>query len=150
MSGDWRRQCWFILLLVCTTAAAEAPEVKGAWARATPPGIDAAAVYMQIVATRADTLLKIETPVATRAEMHETSQDLGVMKMRPIATLAVAAGKVVLFEPVGKHVMLSGLHRPLTSGARFPLTLHFQASGTRTVEVAVLAPDAMSPHGASR
>ena len=48
-----------------------------------------------------------------------------------------------MFEPGGKHIMLTGLTGPLLAGAHLPLTLTFASGTTLTVDVvvAVSAPE---------
>jgi len=74
---------------------------------------------------RADRLTGASTPVAKHVELHETINDNGVMKMRPVDALAVRPDKPVLFAPGGCPVMLVGLNQPLKVGETFPLTLTF-------------------------
>jgi periplasmic copper chaperone A len=56
-------------------------------------------VYLTITETSAqDTLTGITTPVATKADLHETINDHGVIKMRPLASLTLE-GKPVTLAP---------------------------------------------------
>lgn len=56
--------------------------------------------------------------------------------------LAVPPGPTEL-APGGRHVMLTGLTRPLRPGDRIPLTLEFERAGTRSVDVEILTWDAV-------
>ena len=47
--------------------------------------------------------------MAATAELNETIDDHGVMKMRPVDGVALEPGKPVTFKPGGYHVMLTGL-----------------------------------------
>jgi copper(I)-binding protein len=128
-----------ILLVVGVATATEpAPKVTSAWSRATPPGLAVGVLYLEIAgAPTADTLVRIETPVAARAELHSSSTEGGVMRMRPVSTLAIPASGRVRLQPGGIHGMLVDLQQPLTEGGRFPLTLVFERSGPVTVDVIV-------------
>jgi copper(I)-binding protein len=113
-----------------------------AWARATvgPAG----AVYLTLTATGApDRLVGAATDVADSADLHETANEGGVMKMRAVPALPLADGTSVTFSPGGYHIMLTGLKRPLKEGDRFALTLRFDKAPPVTVEVAVRAAGAM-------
>ncbi|MEW4466441.1 copper chaperone PCu(A)C [Parasphingorhabdus sp. JC815] len=44
-----------------------------------------------------------------RLEMHETVEEDGVAKMRPVNNVPVPAGGTVKFEPGGKHLMIWGV-----------------------------------------
>ena len=114
--------------------------VDHAWSRAAMAGHEGA-VYLTITDTGTqDTLTGITTPVATKADLHETINDHGVMKMRPVATLTVEPGKPVTLAPGGYHIMLMGLKQALKQGDSFPVTLSFakagQVTATATVEKA--------------
>ena len=128
-----------LVFFMAWPAIAGKPLVSAAWARATPPGATVAAVYLQIDNTsgRADRLLALSSPVATSSEVHRTSVEDGIARMREIFTLHVAAGEVVEFAPGGLHIMLSGLSKPLVAGQSFALKLVFELAGVQPVTVIV-------------
>lgn len=133
-------------LLVAGAAVADAPAVRDAWARATPPGSDVAAVYLTLVGGKtADELRGAETPRAAMTHLHSMDDTGGMARMRPVDGLAVPAGKTVTLAPQGLHLMLMGISKPLVAGERFPLTLRFANGGVRTVEVSVQSPTAPPP-----
>ena len=106
-----------LLLASCGPGGSPAIEVKDAWARATPPGATAGAAYFTLVngGQVGDSLVGVSTP-AGNAGVHSTNLADGVMRMRPVASLEVAAGATVTLKPGGDHVMVTGLKRPLTAG----------------------------------
>ena len=110
------------------------------------------AAYFTVTANvQPDRLVGVSTPVAATAELHETINDNGVMKMRPVAAIALDPGKSVTFTPGGYHVMLVGLKSPLKAGDSFPLTLTFEHAPPITVTVKVEAVGSASmehDHGA--
>lgn len=134
------------------TAAPVAAE--GAWARATVKGQKATGAFMRLTASEAARLVRVESPAAGVAEVHEMKMDSGVMKMRAVPSLDLPAGKAVELKPGGYHVMLMDLKAPLDKGANVPLTLVFQdAKGAESqlqlqVPVAAQAPGAPAGHGA--
>ncbi len=107
-------------------------EVKDAWARATLPGQAVGGVYMQITSAAPARVVGVRTASAKRAELHEMSNEGGVMRMRKLDGLALPAGKPVLLAPGGNHVMLFDLARPLKAGERLMLTLQVEQGGKRT------------------
>ena len=126
--------------------AADGVSVSDAWARATPGGAASGAAYLMLMGgDKADALTGASTPVATTAELHQTISDQGVMKMRPVASVAIPAGGMVTFKPGGYHVMLSGLKNPLVAGQTFPLTLTFQHAAPVTVTVTIRATGSGAP-----
>lgn len=126
-------------LLAAWPASAGDLTVTGAWARSTAPGVGMGAIYLTIDngSTKSDRLLKLGTPVAATAEVHRTEVLDGIVRMREIAVLHVAAGERIEFKPGGHHVMLMGLRKPLVAGQVFDLELVFEVSGPRKVRVVV-------------
>lgn len=133
-----------VLLLVCAVLAAcgqpvQTPvSVHDAWANATPVGASVGAVYMELTVAEADTLLSASTTVADHIEMHSSGEENGMMRMRPLPTVALASGKPFSFAPGGAHFMLMGLRQPLVAGMRFPMTLQLERAGAVTVQVQVV------------
>jgi copper(I)-binding protein len=123
-----------------------AVELRGAWARPTPPAAEVAAAYLEIRSPKADRLLEVRTPAARRAEIHSTSMKDGVMEMRHVDALAIPADTPVVLKPGGLHLMLFGLQQPLAVGQRLPLELRFEKAGVVRTEVVVRA-DGGESHG---
>jgi len=114
--------------------------VENAWARPTTASAQAAAIYLNIIDHGTpDRLVAASTPVAGKAELHETIHDGNVMKMRPVADLAIAQSKPISLAPGGYHIMLTQLNRPLVGGQSFPLSLRFEKAGTVETTVMVKA-----------
>jgi len=109
--------------------------VTQAWARATPPGASVGGAYFTIVNDGdADVLLRVESPVSRKAEVHLMQMKDGMMSMRPMPTVAIPAHGRVVFSPEGLHVMLVDLHQPLRQGEHVPLTLVFRKAGPVQVQ----------------
>jgi copper(I)-binding protein len=143
----------FALGLAVTGAALAqtgGPEVKDAWARATPGKADNGAAYLTIESPTADRLVSASSPVAKKTELHTMSMQGMVMKMRPLAGLDIPAGQAVTLKPGGEHIMLLGLNRPLQEGQSFPLTLNFAKAGPRTATVTVEKAGASGPGPAAQ
>lgn len=114
--------------------------VSDAWSRAAMAG-RTGVVYLTITDSGApDRLTGASTPVAATATLHETTNDNGVMKMRPVASVPVQQGEPLTLGPGGYHIMLEGLKQPLQPGETFPVTLTFANAGqiiaTATVQKA--------------
>jgi len=127
------------LAAIAAVAAAAGLKVESAWARATPPGASVAAVYLRIDNTGgpADRLLKLKSPIAASAEVHRTSVEDGMARMRMVSMLHVGANETVEFKPGGLHIMLFGLKQPLVAGQTFELELVFEVVGPRRITVTV-------------
>jgi periplasmic copper chaperone A len=110
------------------------------WARPTAEGAKAGAAYLSLEnsAGESDRLVSASTPAAEKAEIHETSNEGGIMKMRHVEEgVALPPGVNVAFKPGGYHIMLFGLKRKLDEGQHIPLTLTFAKAGSINVEVYV-------------
>lgn len=128
------------LLLCACNSSSQTVTIEDAWSPAAPPGATVAAAYMKITAHRTDVLLSGTTPAADRVEVHATIEDDGMMRMRPLETVALAAGETVRFAPGSRHFMLTGLHESLAAGSSFPLALRFRNAGELIIDVPVRAP----------
>ena len=61
--------------------------------------------------------------------------------MRPLeAGLAVPAGAKLTLQPRGYHLLMTGLKTPLVRGAKLPVALVFERTGTIQTELTVDAP----------
>jgi periplasmic copper chaperone A len=139
------------LALLATTvwvaACSPAPEDAGsivisdAWTRPTAAGMPMGVAYFTITngTDVDDALIAASTPAAARVEMHETSIEDGMARMRPLTEIHVPAGGRVAVAPGGIHLMLVDLAQPLVAGTRVPLTLEFRTAGKLTVELSVEA-----------
>ena len=111
--------------------------IDHAWSRVALAGHEGV-VYLTITATgAADTLSAVTTPVAATAGLHQSIDDHGVMKMRPVASLPIEPGKPVTLAPGGYHIMLMDLKQPLKEGDSFPATLSFAKAGQVTATATV-------------
>lgn len=127
-------------------AAAKIPQsvvARDAWARATAPGMTVGAVYLTLQGgATADSLVAAATSRAGMTQIHVVTEDAGMARMRETEAVDVPAGKRVRLAPQGTHIMLMGLTQPLVAGEKFTLALTFARSGTRNVDVQVVAPGA--------
>ena len=123
-------------------------QVRHAVTRATPPGAEVAAGYLEVRNTgkEADRIIGASTPAAARVELHTTALEGGVMKMREVKTFEVPAKKRLELKSGGSHLMLVGLRKPFVKGQRIPLTLHFERGGDLHVELVVHAAGAPKAH----
>lgn len=123
-------------------------EVRDAWSRPAAAGATGAG-FMTLVnhGPKAETLVKVESPVARRAEMHRSSVSAsGVMSMQPLQQVIVPAGGSVVFAPGGTHLMLIGLSKPLKPGDQAPAVLSFASGARLSVAFPVRTQGAAEPH----
>ena len=112
-------------------------KVDDAWVRATVPTQTASGAFMTVTADSDSKLLSVATPIAKDVQIHEMSMQNDVMRMGPVNSVDLPAGKAVKLDPNGYHVMLMGLTGQLKEGESVPLTLTVEnAKGEKeTVEV---------------
>ena len=89
-------------------------------------------------------LVSVSSPQAGRIEMHETTQDGSVTRMRQVQRIAPELGQLVL-TPRGKHVMLFDVDASLRPGATAQFVLRFENGQIRTIDARVV--DAAGDHG---
>lgn len=132
-------------------AVAQPVTVNDAWVRAPAPGQKVAAAYMELTSRVNLSLVAVASPVAAAVELHNTTLDGGVMKMRPVGRIDLPAGRAVKLAPGGLHAMLVDLKQPLKAGDKVPLTLTVQRADNSsrsvfTVQAVVRKPAADPPH----
>jgi periplasmic copper chaperone A len=111
--------------------------VSGAFVRATPPGARAAGAYLTLTNTgnEADTLTSVHSEAASEVSIHSMSIEDGVMKMAPVeGGLSVIPGEVLKLEPMGYHLMLTGMEQPFAEGQCVEMTLDFDKAGPLKVQ----------------
>ncbi|MBL8311752.1 MAG: copper chaperone PCu(A)C [Burkholderiales bacterium] len=111
-------------------------EIDHPWARAVPSSAKTSAAYMTFANKgAADKLVSASSDVAKEIQIHTMVTEAGVMKMREIKSLDIAANSKTELKPGGYHIMLIGLPDGLKDGTKFPLKLKFEKAGEVTVTV---------------
>jgi len=127
-------------LLIGATSALAQVTVKDPWVRATVPAQHATAAFMQLTAAEPMRLVAAQSSVAGTVEIHEMAMVDGVMKMRAISGLDLPAGKTVMLDPGGYHVMLLDLKGQIHVGDVVPITLEFEGRDKRHTTIDLKAP----------
>jgi periplasmic copper chaperone A len=106
--------------------------VERPWSRPAAVGTNGAGfMALRNRGNRADTLVSIESAVADRVEIHQSTMADGIMSMRHLTSgLRLGPGQTVVFAPGGYHVMFVKLAKASRVGDSIPAVLIFQ-SGTR-------------------
>jgi copper(I)-binding protein len=119
--------------------AAAPLSIESAFARPAPAGGNGGAFITVVNAgSSADRLIAARSAVAPNIELHETVDDNGVMKMRPVpAGFEVPAKGRLELKPGGKHLMFLGLTSPLVDGKEVEITLVFEKAGEITVKAPI-------------
>lgn len=135
--------------LPALAASADDVTVDGAYVREVPPMVRNSAAFMTL-SNSGDTeaaLVAVHSTAADTIELHTHLNDNGVMRMRQIPEIAVAAGASTKLQPGGLHIMLLGLTESLQQGQTVSLELEF-ADGSRTrIEAPVMPVMSGMHHG---
>lgn len=112
------------------------------WSRQAPVSAPVVGGYVSITNNGAepDRLVGGSSPVAKRVEIHVSSVQDGVAKMRPAEDgIEIAPGETVELKPGGTHIMFIKPSNLPDEGQKFPATLEFEKAGAVEVEFAVQA-----------
>jgi copper(I)-binding protein len=118
-------------------------QVDNAWIRASVKGQSGTGGFMDVTASKDLSLTGFSSPAARDSELHEMAMDgAGVMRMRPVGSLALPAGQTVSLRPgMGSHhLMLMGLKRELKEGDRVALTLQLRSADGRRLTQKIMVP----------
>jgi|GEM_PF-207667 len=114
--------------------------VTGAYSRATLKGAPSAAGYLLVAnhGTAPDTITGATTAAAKTVTMHSMKMNGSVMEMAPVdGGLEIPPGGTVSFDPMGYHLMMTGMSQPFVKGQCVEMTLHFAKAGDLPVELNV-------------
>ena len=109
----------------------------------TPHGSGAIYGSIENSGTAADRLLKVETRIQGRAELHQTETDEnGVKRMSSVdGGFALPAGSKLTLKSGGMHIMLFDVPVQPEAGGVLPVQLYFEVSGERDTEIPVVSLD---------
>ncbi|MDE2445109.1 MAG: copper chaperone PCu(A)C [Alphaproteobacteria bacterium] len=126
-------------LASCAFADGSMMIMKPTAAASLTPGATTGAAYLDIInmGKEADNLLRISTPAADMAMLHESKDENGVMKMEMLDKLEIPAGATVKISPGHLHIMLMGLKAPLKEGDHVALDLVFEKASNVKVDAVV-------------
>ena len=110
--------------------------IEAPWSRATPAGAKVAGGYVRVTNTGSDPdrLVRASAEIAGRGEVHEMSNENGVMRMRELERgIEIKPGQTVELKPGGLHLMFMDLKVGLKEGDTVRGTLVFEKAGTVSV-----------------
>jgi copper(I)-binding protein len=119
--------------------AAEIIIVNKPWIRATAPGQTISGAFMTLVndSATAHALSAVSFSDANTVEIHETSMNDGMMRMRRVSHIDIPANGSAELKPGSYHVMLIGLEREMKAGTAESLTLTFSDNSHKIIVAAV-------------
>lgn len=120
--------------------------ISGATARFIIAGRPGAAFMTIDNKGAADTLLSASSSLSDRVELHTHKMDGGVMKMREVPSIAIAANAKTELKSGGLHIMLFNVAELPEKGSEIPLTLKFEKAGSVDIKAVVGEPGKAPSH----
>jgi hypothetical protein len=114
--------------------------VTGAFTRATPKAAQSAGAYLSISnsGAEADTLTGASSEAATDIALHLMKMNGNVMEMLAVeGGLTIPAGGSASLDPMGYHLMMTGMGQQFVEGQCVEMTLHFAKAGDLPIELNV-------------
>lgn len=135
--------------LHCSDAAKQdnaqnnAIEAKDFYAFATIDGSNISAAFGTLSNTSEQPIalqkVIIKGKIKGVVELHQTTNDNGMMKMLPVDSITIPAKQSVELAPGGLHIMLINLAKPLEAGKTIALKLAFNDGTTLDLQVPIQA-----------
>lgn len=133
-----------ILGMLCSVAvfagtAADAVTVSDPYVRAMPPGQPNSLAFMGLTNSSDQdfALVGAEGTVSKALELHTHIMSDGMMQMKKIDKIDLPAGKTVMLETGGLHVMLIGLNQELKPDTNVSITLVFNDGSKKQLDFPV-------------
>jgi len=101
--------------------------IRDAWIREAPPGAETLAAYLVLKNNldSAVTLAGVSSESFDQVQIHLTTQQDGIARMRMIGELKIEAGQSIALQPGGMHLMLVNPKKALLAGDIVKLVMHF-------------------------
>jgi len=124
---------------IASTNAADLITIVEPRIRATAPGQTVSGAFMTLVndSETAYALTSVSFSGASVVEIHETSMDDGMMRMRKVSQIDIPANGSAELKPGSFHIMLIGLEKEMKAGTAETLTLTFSDDSQKTIEALV-------------
>ena len=129
----------FVLLMFSHFLFASEVTVDSPYVRAIPPGQTISAAFMTLKNTSDSPvdLVKASSDIARNVELHEHLHESGMMKMRQVAKISIAANSETALKPGGYHIMLIGLKKAIKPDDVIDITLSFSDGSEQVIKAEV-------------
>ena len=128
-----------MVVVACALNVEAAVTATDAWVRGTVPAQKTTGAFVTLQSSEDAKLVGVSTPAAKSAEIHESQQSQGLMRMHAVDEVPLPAGKRVELKPGGFHLMLVDLQRPLGAGDQVQLRLTIEAKDGKRTQIDVRA-----------
>ena len=139
LSKTLARFAGLIAVSLSALAADAALSIDDPYVRLIPPGTTTTGAFMTIrnAGNTDRKLIKADSPVSDKVQLHTHMNENGVMKMREVPDIPVKAKGEVALKPGSYHIMLIDLKSELKEGELVPITLSFDDGSKAQVEATV-------------
>lgn len=105
------------------------------YVRLLPPTVPNTALFFSLTnnGQKNLTLVKAESDVADKVELHTHIENNGVFQMRQVESIDVPEGATHAFKPGADHIMLLGLKKPLQEGQEILVKLTFSDGSSKVI-----------------
>ncbi|MCK5902490.1 MAG: copper chaperone PCu(A)C [Cocleimonas sp.] len=129
----------FLLLFFSNTLWANNINIEAPYVRAIPSGQTISAAFMRL-SNRSDVpidLIAASSNIASTVELHHHINEDGMMKMRQVPKISIAAKSKTELQPGGYHLMLIDLKQVIKPDDIIELTLKFSNGSQQTINAKV-------------
>jgi len=114
-------------------------KISGAYIRTMPPGQKVTAAFLTVsnVEESDCQILSATSPLTNRIEFHQHQHVDGLMRMRQMKSVLIAAGETVVFKPGAFHIMFFNMDNMLMDGDKTEVTLQTDQCGDYSAELEV-------------
>lgn len=114
-------------------------ELSNPWIREVPPVSKMSAGFVKIKnnSKKDLELVSVKSDLSKTVELHTHGMVDGVMKMRKLPSIKIAANKEVNLKPGGLHIMFINLNKKTIEGAKHDLEFVFN-DGTKIKKTAIV------------
>ena len=129
------------LLGALPASANGAIEIKEGYAY-PPIGTNKVAVgYLSVTnnSEKDDALVSGQSTMAQTVEIHDHIHENGVMRMRQVKSVPLAAGETVVMKSGGLHLMIIGVKESMEVGSMVPVTLTLSSGAQIDAQLEVRA-----------
>ena len=103
------------------------------WSRATVAKQSSSGIFLSIKSKQNLTLFKIESPLATKCEIHTMIMKNNTMYMHSVDYINIPKDKITNLNG-DFHIMLFGLKQKLQVGTKIPLILYFKDENNNIIK----------------
>jgi len=132
-----------VFTFMCASALAQAEvSIENPYVRAVPPGQTNTAAFMQLHNNSAAdiALVSASSKAAEHVELHNHVNNDGVMQMRQVKQVNIAANQSTALQPGGYHIMLIGLTQAIAQGDNIDLKVEFSDGTQQLLTIPVQKP----------